>query len=384
MQKVSMIIMLPAVAVVVLLLPIPVHAEIQVEVSGNGNNTANTVENSQSQDVSVTQNSQAQVENNIAQNAQTGNNTITDTNGSSQITSGNIDQKTTITNNANQNAANASCCQPANQETTVNNNGANSQNTVSNQSTQTTVVTGTQTTTITNTITGFANTGNNKANGNNGNVVIHTGNITSEITVVNIANRSNGSTSKQLDNIYTTISGNGTGSKNLVKNKTNSSSNVAINNNASIQNTITNFLNTGNNTASDNNGDVTILTGDIDSLVTITNGPINTTVVNDDCCKADPNDPQDPVGGTDPVLPPANSGGTSVNSSSSNGSGSGSSGGGSDEAVLGAFAQVLPATGANAIQFWMWAVMYLVMFLTGLYVRLRAGRSPNFATARTV
>ena len=154
---------------------------------------------------------------------------------------------------------------------------------------------------------------------------------------------------------------------------------LQVTNNADIVSN-TNFdLNTGKNTIVGAIGDASITTGDIFLTATISN-KVNDSVVTLPCCNTGIggpviDDPADP-GEEEDSLPPVDqnqpsSDNSKISNSSANNSGNGGSGNGS---VLGA---TLPSTGTS---WWVYAtIANILMFLLGLYLRMRAGRSPTNA-----
>jgi hypothetical protein len=127
--------------------------------------------------------------------------------------------------------------------------------------------------------------------------------------------------------------------------------------------------NSGGNTASFNLGNVFIQTGSIQSIIGIVNNVnANTAVVT--CC---------PEKHEPPVVPPVTPPGPGGTSTSNGGSSSGSTGAasGSSNSSTGPSGQILPATGdLSFLGIFLLATMFLIF---GLYLRLRAGNSPNMA-----
>jgi hypothetical protein len=168
-------------------------------------------------------------------------------------------------------------------EFVISDNGTGSSNEISSQNTSETTVTQQNTADVSNDVSVDANTGNNNASGNtDGSVVIDTGNVHTNVTVENQVNSSAVETFTCCQNeTNAQISGNGTDSGNSINldNKTNT--NINVYQNATVTNNISGYVNTGKNTANDNNGgSVTIETGNINVKSKITNGAINTSLVN--------------------------------------------------------------------------------------------------------
>lgn len=356
--------------------PYVAHAEIQVEISGNGDNSQNSITTSESNQQETTQSNSAEVTNSIDQSATTGNNETSNNVGDSSIITGSVDTTTDVTNNLNSSVVVSEPCCNGNLDLLISGNGENSQNTISSSVSVTTQVNINNTATISNTIAARADTGSNNAGGNTGSVSITTGNINADVVLVNSSNHSFEKLSFGMG-LDTTIkiAGNGENSINDVSLRIFDSLLLVRNNQADISNNVVLDLNTGNNTVNDTVGDVTIKTGDIDAAIAIINDPINTGGTIITCCEKEDEEPPvtpPPAGGDDPKTPPNNPPETKKD-------GDGGKGG---DNVLAAISNILPATGLMGNRsMGMWLVAYLVLFLTGLYVRLRAGRSPAIVKA---
>ena len=111
-----------------------------------------------------------------------------------------------------------------------------------------------------------ANTGDNNANDNTStDTSITTGDVNVQNSVTNDLNASVANVTNCCDNSdYTAeISGNGSDSSNTLSHSINTSTNVGVNQQATITNVVTGTAITGNNSANDNNGNVSIVTGNI-------------------------------------------------------------------------------------------------------------------------
>jgi hypothetical protein len=359
---------------------VPVYAEdVVITVSDNGGGSSNEVNVSSNNTTTVTQNNESHVENNVNTNVNTGDNTAnTNTGGDTSIQTGNATTNTTITNeNINTNYANS----PASGggvggNVTINNNGAFSQNSVNASATHTTNISQNNSAHITNNALTTANTGYNSANKNNGNVSIKTGSIEAVTTIEN--KKINNSVAKIIGacdgscvithEMVLKIFGNGKGSVNSLEFNYDDSKTYSSNNLANIYNNAVHNLNTGENSANGNNGDVSILSGDVKSVISITNDGINSNTVVIDCgCIPKPEEPEEPV---TPNNPNPNGG--------TGGGGSNGGGGSSSGDVLGAaIGQVLPATG-NLFMLWA-TIASLILFFSGWYLRFRSGCAPGLA-----
>lgn len=350
--------------------PFMARAE-EITVSGNGDGSSNNVNISNTNTSSAEQNNTANIQNNVEVTANTGGNTANEnTGGSTAITTGDVNAETTIINaGINQSYGEVGNCCQNDANIKVAGNGSGSTNGVNYSSNNTTNVVVNNNASIYNSIKGYANTGFNTANENNGSVRIDTGDITVSDTIknqsINIAatkaNAGNGGS------VYVEVKENGEGSENIVAVENNSIVEVEVNNSANIVNESNWELNTGRNEANKNNGDVAIKTGDIVYATVIENTDINTSIVDVDCC--DDHDNPNPPEPTPPVNPPSNGGGgpCTSNCGGSGGTSAGTSNG-----------PVLPITGTD-FSLLFFALVAGIMFLMGWYLRLRAGRSPNFA-----
>jgi len=342
----------------------------EIVVTGNGAESTNAVTVASTNQTNVSANNTATITNTINATANTGNNTANEnTGGSSTIVTGNVTQNAMVTNDANVSVVSQPCCVSASPATiAITDNGAHSDNTLTNTNSSQTNVTISNAANIINTLTVHANTGGNSANNNNGNVTIKTGNIILNNTVVNDAiNRANISlaTNDSSRETIVNISGNGAFSLSNITLAAQKDTHVAIFNISDILNNITARAETGNNQGNGNHGDVTITTGDVAVQTIISNkANVSETTVDCGCKKEQPqtpsNDPEQPVSA--PAPSSASSGSSSSSSSSNTTTG----------AVLGA---TLPVTGNNFLI--LVIIGNILMLIFGAYLRLRSGNSPG-------
>ncbi|MBI2421124.1 MAG: hypothetical protein HYV38_03505 [Candidatus Levybacteria bacterium] len=358
-------------AVALTLNPYYVMAE-EIIVSGNGSDSNSSVNVNLSQDNTVTQGNTANVNNNVDINADTGNNTANNnTSGDTSITTGDINIDSNIENSGvNQSSVDVGCC-PGNVGLEISGNGTNSDNTIAYSQNNSTNINVNNNANITNNVNGKANTGYNEASNNTGgDVSITTGSITVSDTIKN--NSINvydiDATSGNGQDVSISIKDNGSASTNSIVFSDNSDVKIDVNNSANIVNNSKWDLNTGKNKANGNvGGDVRIATGDIIFSSTIENGPINVGIIDIDCCEEGEGPPPDGNPPPPPPPPPSNGG---------NGNGGGGNGGvGGAAAGPSAGGPILPITGAPSLMFL--ALINVVMFFMGWYLRLRSGRSPN-------
>jgi hypothetical protein len=366
--------------------PLASAQTIEVVVEGNGAGSDNTAQQTSTNEVVVEQENTSQSSTNVSLTASTGDNTADGNNGEVEITTGDVSTATQVTTTTNSNQATIECCAAPTTQTTISGNGAGSTNTTNTTNTNSIKFASNNTATTTNTINISENTGGNSANNNGGNVSITTGNIETLIKTNTFGNVSTFSylgccTEPETDTFK--IKGNGADSQNSITHSTNNVFVVVQNNNSIIDNLILLALNTGNNSANGNLGDVSIVTGDISTIVSIKNETNLNEAVIDLCCDDDDATPEEPEEPVTPPNPPTNGGNggngvkgdtTDHNSAgTSNGSGTGGAG-----EVFESVKNMLPATGANNLIYML--IANLLMFWLGCYLRLRSGRAPALAT----
>jgi hypothetical protein len=345
-------------------------------ISDNGSSMTNNIDSTVSANTMITQDNSSVLNNSIDTVSNTGANSASaNSGGDTTIQTGSTDTTINLSNSGNVNANSSACCVNPNVDSiqTISANGADSINNINLNASAGTFVNSTNTITITNNIVGIINTGNNKADNNtNSTVTIRTGNISVNENIINSPLNINKSQTANgaydLNTLTVNISGNGDGSKNSINSGRSNIINISSNNISNITNNSSFNLNSGVNTANGNRGgNVTIITGDISMFVDISNA-VNTNDVKVPCCDKNPKDPQNPqqpaTGGlipADPLTGSSNSGSTST--------GTGGSG-----SVLAA-ASTLPVTGNYSFIFLL--IGNVMMFLIGVTLRLRSGRSPS-------
>src|SRR3989344_5464510 len=360
----------------------PVFAEIQIEVSDNCAGSVNSVDQSTSQTTDTSQSNTAEVTNEVHEESSSGTNSISDSNGqTSEITTGNVDSSTSVTTQINNSQVTTGCCQ-GEQTITISGNGSGSTNTVNSQVSQNTTVSVIQSAQVKNNFSTKAISGVNTVKDSAGNVLIITGDVINEQSVDTVLNEAIITGKVSLTDVLILLKGNAADSDNLVNLKLTDNLTIFRENEATVKNNFYSELISGNNSVLGNLNNVIIKTGDIISKIDVVNGPVNSGGVEVLCCEDGQPIPPTIPPGDHPSLPPSGGVTSLTGGSSSNpGNNSGANGGnGSAAAVL---ADLLPITGASALHFWMWAVVYLLMFLSGLYARLRAGRSPDLRFAQT-
>jgi hypothetical protein len=268
---------------------------LDLEVTGNGDGAESVVNVTQSSETTVVQQNSAEINNNVQTTSDTGGNDATGNSGDVNIATGNSLTDLNITNSANSTIATVGCCE-GDTNIIVSGNGSESQNNVTTNLANSNSLFVNNNASITNSIEGYSNSGNNTANSNGGNVKIETGKVKVRGEVVNgPVNSFAGKVYSGNGDISIFVGGNaGSSFNNVIFNLDNRNLSDVINY-AGILNDIYWYANSGGNEASSNNGAVQILTGDVFVDFLIKNGPINTSVIEVDCCNDElPDDPEDP------------------------------------------------------------------------------------------
>lgn len=300
-------------------------------ISGNGDGSDNQIIVTDTSTTNITQASSADVTNTVDTGATTGENQVNSNTGDVSVTTGDVHEDVVIENSLNSSSVETPCC-PSDTTLEVSGNGSNSQNTIDLTTNDTNTIEVNQIANITNNVAGSANTGDNQANSNGGNVTIETGSIWANSTIKNgPVNFYSVTSGIGGGNLFAGISGNGSGSANNILASFGFGNNVYVNNDFDVNNDVSWDLNTGRNTANGNTGDISIKTGDIFLNVLIENiANLGKVVV--DCCDEpegpdDPGEPScDPCGpgeGGEETSPPSGSGGGGGSSSSAGSSAAG-------------------------------------------------------------
>lgn len=242
-------------------------AEVTVEVDGNGTSSTNSVNLSVEQQTTINSTNQANIQNNVDSQANTGNNSASNnTSANTTVQTGDANQNISVSNQANSSTVNTSGCGCAGQDINVqvSGNGSDSQNTTNVDVKNETTINATNNANIINTVYVGANTGNNSAQNNNGDVTIATGNIVIRGLIENKANKTEIIIDPQNGTITIINSSNGANSVNTIDISVLNSLNITKIDEATINNLVNILANTGGNYAGGNNGSVLIQTGDID------------------------------------------------------------------------------------------------------------------------
>jgi hypothetical protein len=344
---------------------------IEIVISDNGAGSDNEVSVEVTQETTVEQTNEANVENEVDIDSNTGGNETSGNTGDDVvIVTGDVESEVFVENSLNQSSVDAECCLPdLNSE--ISGNGAYSDNSIELEVNQETNITIDQKADVSNEIDGNANTGENTANLNSGDVTIKTGDIKVSGGIVSgLINSANVSGSSGGGSVNVNISGNGEGSNNKISASFNDPTDIQLNHTANIRNSVYWDLNTGGNSANGNLGDVQILTGNILFDFFVKNGPVNFGGVDWQCCDGvNPQDPGDGVPGPadgdngDPSSTPPGVGGNSGDDSGGgDGGDSGGNSAGDGPQVLGL--SDTSSKAAKALIFWVGMAMMIFGFKT--------------------
>jgi hypothetical protein len=279
----------------------PFSYALELVVSGNGSGSDNQVGLRVENQTTVDQTNEANIENTVAEEANTGQNSASENSGGDvNIQTGDVSSYTSITNEINNSYVETGCCSSST-KLTITENGSGSVNSIDLHQERSVNVNVVNNANVINEVKGSANTGQNKANKNtNANVSINTGSIRIMNEIVNApVNVSGVSVKAGLSGVSASIKNNGSGSVNLISTKFSDDVSVYVNHSSNIENYVLWEANTGGNEASGNSGgDVDISTGDIDIGVFVKNF-VNIGGVKIDCCR-DVFDPGDDDKDDDP------------------------------------------------------------------------------------
>lgn len=309
-----------------------------IVITENGAGSENSVLEQTTSEVVVVQSNNSDIQNNILVNANTGNNSVTQSSGDSKIDSGDAQINTIVSNSANTNVlTDQNCCQDSQPNTEIIGNGTDTTNSIDLQNTNTNTFVSQNNAVIKTKISGIVNTGNNLVADNLGSATILTGDAKVVTSVkngpVNTTTYSV-SSSSSIENPNTKISNNASNSQNTISVTKSTNNQLFLDNNSVILNEVIIDANTGGNLISKNIGDIKIVTGNILIDLIIQNDPINTNIVEFTCCTeiidepVDPIDPNDPTNPADPITNSGNSSTGSSNNSNNSANGSGIGGGG--------------------------------------------------------
>ncbi len=358
-------------------------------IKNNGAGSTSEINYQVTNQTNITQNNNADINNNLDTNLNTGDNSASDNNGEVNIETGDITENIDVENSGNTSIVEQACCPANNTTLEIIGNGSDSLNTINYKSVNRSTVSVNQLLNLENNLTGTANTGDNTAGDNLGDTSVETGNITINANLENKnINRSfvKGTTGSGPE-ILSKISGNGANSINTVDTENRNEYIAVVENQANILNNLMWNPQSGGNNLSGNLGKVKLKTGDILVNLILKNKDINISEIALSCCDSTPPPPPSPSPSPsispspDPSVSPSPSpsgepspspspsssnppGGGGDGGKGGDGGGNGDSSGGSAGEVLGA---ILPATGGYDIL--MMTFVAISLFCLGFKLR---------------
>lgn len=262
----------------------------ELSITGNGADSQNSINVEVKSETNIQQSNNAEIENDVSIEANTGENEANKNNGDASIATGDISTETNIDNsNINTSVVNNVCCPTEESNLTISGNGAQSENSIGLERSKEINVEINNEAEIENDVSIEANTGRNEASKNNGDASIDTGNIDIGTDISN-ANINNAAVviAVASESISASILDNGAESQNSIEIEDENEIDIEINNEADIENEVEVEANTGENFASGNIGDVAITTGDINIDTSISNEGVNVSQVAIICCEVTP------------------------------------------------------------------------------------------------
>lgn len=251
----------------------------------NASDSENSIGLQSTKKSTVTTSNNSKVTNTIQVEANTGSNKASANEDSVNIQTGDSNVSFSVTNSPNTTSVDQSGCCGTVEITEISENGSASENMINSQRSLTNDVSVTNNARVTNDLSIKANTGDNQASFNNGQINISTGDVNSKTKIANLqtnstlVNQSTDEVSRQEK-----IAQNGSGSQNSINESVSNTINIDINSDAELENKVSETLNTGKNTANKNIGGVNIMTGNIFSMLRLINGPINFNKISLECC----------------------------------------------------------------------------------------------------
>lgn len=253
-------------------------AQTSLVISGNGTDSASTATVSTTNTTTVVQDNNANINNTVNVNSDTGNNSASDnTGGNVEIETGDATTDVTVTNMVNNNSATVdACCDSGDTEVLISGNGSDSANDVVLNRNNTVTLSQENDAHVNNHVDVDADTGDNDADDNTGgDVEITTGDVDTTIKLSTVANANSATIGGGNGNggtLSAWITGNGTDSDNDIDLDLANYVTLVQDNNANVDNHVDVDGDTGNNDADDNTGgEVYITTGDADATVEVDN-----------------------------------------------------------------------------------------------------------------
>lgn len=269
----------------------------EIVIEGNSNESQNQISIEISSNNSIFQENNANNENDISTSANSGENNLSQNSGTeSTLNTGDISSQVAVSNTSNISSVETGCC-PGDTSLTITQNGSNSQNTITQTNEVNTNVGVSQYAVIENNVEGVANTGDNLASRNNGNVSITTGDIKTTTQVINgDLNLTFVKVNFGVGDVSSLIANNSSDSTNTINSVVQNTLSLFTYSLAEVSNNVGWVLNTGNNTASKNVGGVSMSTGDILSHLIIKNEPLNISSIEVFCCRVIPGQEEEEKG----------------------------------------------------------------------------------------
>ncbi len=266
----------------------PALAATTLEISGNGSNSDSTANVSVSNNTTVVQSNNADINNDVNVDADTGHNDANDnTGGDVTIDTGDATTDVAVSNTVNSNTASVDCCDTGDTDVLISGNGTHSDNNVNLDNNHSTTLYQTNNADIDNDVDVDSDTGYNDAEDNTGgDVSITTGDVDTSVTLSTVANANVatvGGNGGEGGTLSARIIGNGSNSDNDIDLDLTNDVLLVQSNDADVDNDVDVDSDTGDNDADDNtNGDVMIDTGDATTDVTIDNA-LNFNFADADC-----------------------------------------------------------------------------------------------------
>lgn len=257
-----------------------------VNISDNGADSRNKAYVDVTKDNSIYQNNTAVVDNNVDTNSYTGENKASKNNGNTTIVSGDVDTSTNVSTRANLNSAvigGGSSNGSGDVSAYIVHNSADSYNKINLDVNKENLITQDNVAVLSNDIYNNAYTGKNKADKNNGDVWVQSGDVSSMTDVLNDVNANFAALDCGCDEaIFAKIKDNGADTENKINAYLDGGQSVYQDGVADLANNVDNSAYTGKNQAKKNNGTglpgdpTVVVTGDVDSSTSVENrGNVN-------------------------------------------------------------------------------------------------------------
>ncbi|OGM25621.1 hypothetical protein A2962_03765 [Candidatus Woesebacteria bacterium RIFCSPLOWO2_01_FULL_39_61] len=256
---------------------LPAFAGTTLIISGNGSSSDNTADVNLNSTTTVVQSNEADIDNDVHVNADTGGNSADDnTGGEVDLETGDITTQVGISNAVNSNVASVEECDcEGDVDVLISGNGTHSDNKVELDKKSTTELFQNNEADVDNDVHVYADTGDNSADDNTGgSVTLKTGDI--DVKSIEITNALNSNSARVggggggAGDLSAWIIGNGSNSDNDIDLDLDRSVTLVQSNEADVENKVKVYADTGDNSADDNTGgEIDVETGDIDVKVAL-------------------------------------------------------------------------------------------------------------------